>query len=85
MAQGYEIVSTMGGGGGGWGYRVFEKKNPEIRKLNPFPIKKNTWAVLTKKVGPFWTGPFRIWAVLTWAVSDLGRFDYNSFMKDKSL
>ena len=43
MAQGYAIVSTMGGGG--LGYRVFEKKNPEIRKLNPFPIKK--------KVGPF--------------------------------
>ena len=31
-----------------------------------------------QKVGPFWTGPFRIWAVLTWAVSDLDRFDYNS-------
>ena len=73
----YRDMKKFQQGGGGLWYRVFEKKKSGYSQIKPISDKKS-WAVLTKKVGPFWTGPFRIWAVLTWAVSDLGRFDYNS-------
>ena len=62
---------------GGGGVEGLWKINTSYSQIKPISDKKS-WAVLTKKVGPFWTGPFRIWAVLSWAVSDLGRFDYNS-------
>ena len=60
------------------------KINTSNSLFKPISDKKKSWAVLTKKVGPFWTGPFRIWAVLSWAVSDLGCFDYNSQIMTKS-
>ena len=78
-------LRQWGGGAGGGGLEGLWKINTSNSQIKPISDKKKSWAVLTKKVGPFWTGPFRIWAVLSWAVSDLGRFDYNSFLIEISL
>ena len=65
VAQGYEIVSTKKGG---WEIgslkNIINSWNSQIKPISD-----------KKKLGRF---DQKSWAVLDWAVSDLGRFDYNS-------